>query len=163
MDAEVNTAKLIADTAGEILAKARGDLSAATDKMEARVRQDDFLFRSLMSPLVRQACYDALRSQVRKDRAKIWTAPNYTQGGNGQRLEALATTLLDFRLPHASIALRDAKREDVEAAAQWYESSASNMAHKARWLRAVAEKIGKAKVGNKLTAEQLADLQEATK
>lgn len=162
MDTEVNTTQLIADVVAESLKKAKGDLSAATDLMHARVLRDDYLLRVLMSPLVRQACYDTLRQNLRSERREVWTAPNYTKGGNGQRLEALATTLLDFRLP-LGIILRDAKRDDVEAAAQWYETSAGNMHHKARWLRAIAEKLGRGKVGSKLTAEQLAELQEATK
>lgn len=163
MDSEVNPARLISDMATECLEQAGGDLSAATDAMHERVIADDYLLRILMEPLARQACYDAIRSGIRQERAHIWTAPNYTKGGNGQRLDALATTLLDFRLPHAGIILRDAKRADVQAAALWYETSANNMQHKARWLRAVADRIGRGKVGSKLSAEQLQALQEETK
>lgn len=144
-----------------ILEECGGDVVAATDKMEKRVRAERDLFHQLMAPLVRSACYDALRKSVRTERESIWTAPNYTKGGNGERLVSASLTLLDFRLPHNLLPLREAGKDDLVAGADWYESQASNMSHKARWLRAVAAKVGNKVVGEKFTAEKLAELQEA--
>lgn len=144
-----------------ILEECGGDVVSATDKMEKRVRAERDLFHELMAPLVRNACYDALRKSVQDERRTIWTAPNYTKGGNGDRLVSASLTLLDFRLPHNLLPLRDAGKGDLVAGADWYESQANNMQHKARWLRAVAAKVGNKVVGQKFTAEKLAELQES--
>lgn len=144
-----------------ILEECGGDVVSATDKMERRVRAERDLFYALMDPLVRKACYDVLREVVRDERRTIWTAPNYTKGGNGDRLVSASLTLLDFRLPHNLLPLREAGKDDLVAGADWYESQANNMQHKARWLRAVAAKVGNKVVGEKFTAEELAKLQEA--
>lgn len=145
----------------DILDEFDGDVVAATDRMEKRVRAERDLFHELMAPLVRNACYDALRKAVQDERRTIWTAPNYTKGGNGDRLVSASLTLLDFRLPHNLLPLRDAGKDDLVAGADWYESQANNMRHKARWLRAVAAKVGNKVVGQKFTAEKLAELQES--
>lgn len=144
-----------------ILEECGGDVVSATDEMEKRVRAERDLFHELMAPLVRNACYDALRKAVQDERRTIWTAPNYTKGGNGDRLVSASLTLLDFRLPHNLLPLRDAGKDDLVAGADWYESQANNMQHKARWLRAVAAKVGNKVVGQKFTAEKLAELQES--
>lgn len=143
-----------------MLEECGGDVVAATDKMERRVRAERDLFHELMAPLVRNACYDALRKAIQNERQAIWTAPNYTKGGNGDRLVSASLTLLDFRLPHNLLPLREAGKQDVIAGADWYEKQAGDMNHKARWLRAIAERVGNAKVAKKFTAEQLQALQE---
>ena len=161
-NAEQSPHEKISVIARKALASSEGDLSKATEKMEKAVRANPTLFNELMWPLVHDACYDKLRSLVRTDREKIWTAPNYTQGGNGRRLHALASTLLDFPLPNGK-RMRDASKADLVEAATFYGTQAKDMSHKARWLDAIAARVGRKKVGDVLSAEQLAKLQEEVK
>lgn len=66
-----------------------------------------------------------------------------------------AETLLAFPLLGGRH-LRDAKRPEVLAAAEFYERQAGDMAEKGRWLHLVAGRItGARKVGDVLTEEQL--------
>jgi len=153
----------VRDVAAKSMEKAGGDIQEATDIMEQWIIGDDRLFNELMTPLVREACYNALRKTVQEERRNVWTAPNYTKAGNGDRLVSTALTLLDFRLPHNLKVLREAGKDDLIAGADWYEKHAGNMQHKARWLRAIAEKIGSKAVGEKFSAESLAKIQEAVK
>lgn len=159
-----NTDELsVRDVAAESMDKAGGDIQEATSIMERWVCGDKRLFNELMTPLVREACYNALRKTVQEERRNVWTAPNYTKAGNGGRLVSTAMTLLDFRLPHNLKVLREAGKDDLIAGADWYEKQAGNMQHKARWLRAIAEKVGSKAVGEKFSAESLAKIQEAVK
>lgn len=158
-----STELLVRDVAAEAMDKAGGDIQEATSIMERWVFGNKRLFDELMTPLVREACYNALRKTVQEERRNVWTAPNYTKAGNGDRLVSTAMTLLDFRLPHNLKVLREAGKDDLIAGADWYEKQAGNMQHKARWLRAIAEKVGSKAVGEKFSAESLAKIQEAVK
>ena len=163
MDKPVDTGQLIADTAKECLQKSRDDLAKATEAMAKSVLADDYLLRVLMTPLVRAACYDRLRDLFQQRRKAIWNAPNYTKAGNGERLESLAATLLDFPLPHNMMRLGDAGKDDLVLAAEFYESRSEDMSHKARWLRLIADNVGRAKVASKFDAIALQRLQESAK
>lgn len=152
----------------ELVLRRYGDnLAKATDDLEKRVRANKALQLALTDHLVRSACYDILRAQVRTTRSVIWNAPNYDKGGNGSRLrsvEEVLPSLYDFVLPHASIKLGDATREEVEEGAHWYELRVQDMGYKARFLRMVARKVPPGKrVREALTPEQLAKAQEGTK
>lgn len=150
-----------AELAQSCMQACQGDLAKAVEMMERKVAANHAVFREIMTPLLREACYTILRKLVRQERRAIWAAPNYTQGGNGERLEVAALTLLDFPLPHNQMPLRDARRDDVLAGADWYQAQADDMQHKARWLREIATRIGGATVAKKLSAEALNKLKEA--
>lgn len=152
----------IAAVAQKCMRDCDNNLHDAQKLMERLVAGHPPLFRDLMTPLLATACYDALRSVVRTDRGKVWTAPNYTKAGNGSRLETLGVTLLDFPLP-SGIRLRNASKADVLEGARFYSAQAADMQHKAKWLEAIAAKVGNRTVGEKFTAEKLQALQEATK
>lgn len=152
----------IAALAAEIMERA-DDIQHATDLMEREVSRDRELFDELMQPLVRMACYDALRKVAQRERRHVWTAPNYTPAGNGGRVMTAVLNLLDFKLPHNLMPLRDANKDELVEGANWYAQRAGDMAHKSRWLTAIAAKVGSKTVGEKFTADALAKIQEATK
>lgn len=152
----------VSAVAQQCLRDCGNNIHEAQKMMERIVAGHPPLFRNLMNPLMAVACYDALRRVVRADRNKVWTAPNYTKEGNGDRLESLGLSLLDFPLPNG-MALRLAHKADVLEGANFYATQAKDMTHKAAWLAAIAEKVGNKSVGEKFTAAKLQELQEATK
>lgn len=135
------------------------DVADATEKLEAAARKDKALREYLTEPYLSRACYEAVRSEYRAERAVLWTAPNYTQGGNGNRVREHARSLLDFPLPNGK-RLRDAKRADLLEAAEFYAKQAANMQSKADWLSRIAEIVGRRKVENALSEHDVAALRE---
>lgn len=154
--AEIVIRKLALDA----LEKANGDVIKATKIMERDVLQHENKYRALMDPLVSNACYTAICSAQRTQRAVIWTAPNYAAGGNGARVHVLAAgNLLMFPLPGGQ-ALGEADKEDVLSAAEFYSKQAENMSFKARWLMRIAESLtGKKIVKKVFTEDSLRKLQ----
>lgn len=130
------------------------DVATATEKLEKWARKDKALYDYLTDPYLSQACYNAIRGLCRSERRLIYTAPNYTKGGNGHRVEIHGRSLLDFPLPGGK-RLRDATRQDLLEAADFYRKQAADMASKAAWLEKISERVGKKTVGEKLTSEQL--------
>jgi len=143
-----------------------GDVQASVKKMAARVRADMGLFRELLDEMVESACYSELAKLNRDNNRAIWTAANYDPGGKGERVKALASgnALMFFRLPSGPL-LGQAKRADVDAAADFYAKQAQDMGWKARWLQMIAKHVeGNKTVAKCLTEQQLAKLKErATK
>jgi hypothetical protein len=156
----------IASVASGCLDAADGDVMRATAIMVGKVTKDSVLYRVLMDPLVREACYAALTQACRRRRRTVWDVqpPSAETQRNTVVDLARGMTLLDFPLP-GGLRLRDASRDDVAAAAEFYLNQASDMAVKGRWLRLVAQAVpGKKKVGSVLSIERLEELKiEATK
>lgn len=139
-----------------------GDVREGVRRMAKLVRADMGLFRQLLDEMVESACYSELAKLNRDNNRAIWTAANYDKGGKGERVKALAhgNALMFFRLPTGSL-LGQAKRAEVDEAAQFYSKQATDMAWKGRWLSMVAEKVeGQKTVGKCLTEHDLAKLQE---
>lgn len=150
----------VSQAAADALQAADGDVRKATEAMLAAVRKSRRLRDALTEPLLETACYAAITAQCRKQRSRIWTPPNYSEAGNGDRVIALARTLLDFPLPGGR-RLGDATRAEVVDAARFYTSHAEDMAHKARWLARVAEAVPDGqRVADALDEARLARLQE---
>lgn len=160
---------IVAEAAKHALNDADGDAQAATKLMEGWVREDAKLREALTEPLIAGACYDAVRAQVRTDRATVWTPPRTASGptataeakaGQSSRVVSLAKgNLLMFPLPGGK-ALKDATRKEISDAADFYEKQADDMGVKARWLRLVAQSItGKKSVGEVLDDDRLRELQ----
>lgn len=141
------------------LSKAGGNVIEATRLMEQEIRNNMSKYRALMDPLVSEACYSAITALQRGNRKTIWTAPNYTAGGNGKRVHALsAGNLLMFPLPSGQ-ALGSATKAEVLEAAKFYDSQALNMKTKAHWLLLVAKRLrGRTPVAKVFTNEALQTL-----
>ena len=147
---------------------------ADADSIEAAVVSEmDGLIAHYMRPENTEARLAVLRHLARAmaitikgqsicgNRAKSWTAPNYSKGGNGDRLVALADyQMLHFRLPNNGPRLCDATSEQVREAAAFYAADAADAAHKSRWLTAVADHLDS---GQKLTEQRVRALKESTK
>lgn len=137
------------------------DTRSAADLLESWARSDRELFDYLVKPWLTRACEEAVRTVTRSERAAIcrsWTAPNYTLGGNGHRVHTLGRSLLDFPLP-GGMRLRDARKDDLLGAVKFYRSQAVDMAAKASWLEAIAERVGRKQVGNVFDDETLPPLE----
>lgn len=154
----------IPDTARDALDAADGDVVRATEIMHGRVLRDPTLYRPLMDPLVKTACYQAIRSQCKQTRRALWTTEQPTAENQRGRVIALAgatmNTLLDFPLP-GGMRLADAHRDDVTAAAEFYRKQSKDMGGKAKWLQLIAQHIpAKKKVSQVMTDARLAELRE---
>ena len=150
----------VAETARECLEKAGGDVRKATPLMVERVKASRVLRDALTAPLLSNACYDAISAECRQQRRHVWTPPNYTADGNGARVIALATSLLDFPLPGGK-RLAEASRGEVAQAADFYATQAADMSHKGRWLRLVAQSVREdQRVADALDELRLAELQK---
>ncbi len=156
----------VGTAAREALDQANGDLVAATAIMEAAVHRSPRLRKDLTEPLIRDACYDAVRMVMRKQRHSVWNAPTSkpvdlkAQAEHRQRVVHLASgTLLMFPLP-GGVLLRDADRDQVMEAAEFYGRQSRDMRVKERWLRLVAAKVPEGRrVGVALTSAELETMQ----
>ena len=154
----------ITSVAQECLEECGNDLHKAQDMMVKKVRSNNRLFHLLLDPMVESACYEALGSCIRQQRSEIWTAPNYSKGGNGQRVLALAeaNNLMYFPLGDGKI-LGNATRAEILEAAERRAKQIKTMAWEERWLRLVAEHLkGRQTLlkSKALTVEQLYELKE---
>lgn len=150
----------IRELAGLMLESANGDVIEAAKLMEHEVQADDVKYRALMDPLLATACYAAVSQACRGARRDVWTAPNYTAGGNGDRVHAMAAgNLLLFPLPGGK-PLGEATKAEVIEAAVFYGKQASDMTVKARWLTRIGEQLTDEKtVAKVFTEESLRTLQ----
>lgn len=165
--AEAHDGPSIAELAAAALEACDGDVQAAARKLEADARADMTNWRVLTDHLLGQASWDAIRRAVRVTRSKVWTAPapTTTPESQAERVTALAAgNLLMFPLPGGK-RLGEATRDEVQAAAHFYEQQADDMAHKARWLQAIAAKVknAKKKVAEVLDDAKLRELRDAAK
>jgi hypothetical protein len=141
------------------LKQAKSDLRKATQLMETAVHENSEFRRLLTDPLIRTACYDHLRSVCRAKRGYIWFSENWEESGNGGRLLSAGRTLLDFPLPGGK-PFRDATKEEIQGAAEFYEIQATTLGARGAWLRAASQKMKTGQKGgevwthNKLLALQ---------
>lgn len=158
---------LVAEAARRALDDAKGDAREATRMLVEAVRQSRRLRDALLDPLISNACYDAVRAQIHIDRRNAWRQPaeklvpsRSGVTGSYRVVQLAAGTLLMFPLPGGK-KLGDATREDITAAASFYETQSADMAHKSRWLRLVSQHIEDGKtVGDVMTDKRLRELQE---
>jgi hypothetical protein len=147
--------------ARKALDAANGDVVKAVTILERKARSEPLIANALVMPLLKTACYDAIRAVCRHDRRKVWTSPNYSAGGNGERVHQLASSLMDFPLPGGK-KLAQATRDDLQEAGKFYGMQADNMAHKARWLLAIADRLeGRKMVKSCLSESDLVSLKES--
>jgi hypothetical protein len=123
---------------------------------------DAALYAELVGPYELPAALALIRDVGQSERRTVWSRPTAPDARAAILARGVTETLMDFRLP-GGMRLGDAMRADVEAAATFYADHAADMAHKARWLQAIAEKTPASKrVADALDADALAKLKEAT-
>jgi hypothetical protein len=97
------------------LAEAEGDVLRATDIMVEHVMSDTRLYKILMDPLVKTACYDAIKTQCGHQSRRIWESFQPSADAFRERVKALAQVIAsDFGLP-GSRKLDDTVRNEVAA------------------------------------------------
>jgi hypothetical protein len=146
-----------------LLAKTN-DYRQAARTLEKKAWDNRELYDAITKPYLAKACYAAVCRAGRVGRKEIWDS-NITQftapveratSQQGERL--IGASLYMFRLLHGQ-PLGEADKEDVEETARFYESQADNMAHKARWLTAIAAPMTAEKVKDLWSEDALAKLQ----
>ncbi len=150
----------VADAARKAMEGTATTAEAAKRLYEA-AQADPELYRKVMAPFEMSACMDAINMVRRNERAAIWAAPQKESKPNTSpkvMARANSYTLLDFPLP-GGLRLADATKADLVEAAKVYRTQANDMARKANWLEAIAGKIGKKRVGNALSVQDLEALQ----
>jgi hypothetical protein len=148
--------------AAKVLSDADGDVQSATEALVKVIKKDPQLYRALMDPLVREACYSKVREICRSNRQSVWNTSQPTPVTGQQAISALAqatrSMLLNFPLPGGK-ALGDATRAEVETASREYLTNGKNMVVKGRWLAAVARLVPRnCVVRQKLTEQKLQSL-----
>lgn len=143
---------LASKLAESLLAKYDNDVGKAAQVLEDRVLANETLFRDLMRPLVGMICYELVGQVVRKDRkAIIDTVKEADTAEEGlRRLISASLAMLDFPMLNGKL-LRNASAADCIETAEFYQKQAGDMAGKARWLKAIARRIGSKTVGAVLT------------
>ena len=146
------------------LQRTQQNAQAATKLLESWVHDDPNLKDALTEPLIRDACYDAIRAVFRVDRKRIWTTVDHSTdspGSSSKRVEHLASSnLMMFPLPGGK-RLKDANREDLLFASEFYMKQGHDMLTKARWLTLVSQHMtGKKRVSDVMDEKKLIDLKD---
>jgi len=150
------------ELASRTLERCKGDVQAATTELTNTIGSHPILYKTLMDPLLREACYNLIRGVCRANRRAIWHTPQPSVSTAKQNVGVLAkatrTSLLYYPL-HGGLFLKDAFKADVLNTVHYNETQGKDMLVKARWLTLVAERLpDNKKVGEVLTEKQLAAL-----
>jgi hypothetical protein len=151
-----------ASVAERFLDLANGDIREATRLMEKSVHADRSLFYQLMTPLVHNACYDAIRGVARSKRKILWNTPRHADNDADrqvQRIKAMGTgnLLMFFPLPYGGKPLGEARASDLDDAIAFYKKQSHDMHTKGIWLQLVRNALGSSrkKVCSVLSEEDL--------
>ena len=155
---QVQPEPTLSSLARETLRQCNGDVARAIKSLTDRILSDPTTLRSVIEDAVSAAVISNTNSALRHERAAVIRAsaqpPAPTMNGAVIRA-VLARNLLDFPLAPGML-LRDALKGDVLDQADRYQKQASDMDHKARWLRRVAAAVpAKKTVGQIMTAQRL--------
>lgn len=133
-----------AQLAQEAFEQAGGDMPTAADQLAALVMADRKMLAEVTPVAIRAWAAEIVRNHAAtmRVRAVASVAQDTTQRGGRLRV-ALAATLFDFPLPGGK-RLAEANAAEIRDGAANYQEKASDMAHKARWLVAVADRVGSA-------------------
>lgn len=154
---------IVAEAALAALEQAGGEQVKAAEAMKACVERDAKLKKALLEPLVAYACHQAVGLQIRQHRDRVWNPPvrPAQPSQRDQMMSIVKANLLTFPLPGGKM-LGDATREEVLAGATFYATQAKDMAHKARWLKAVHDGMGNSvTVSAVFDDDRLAEMQKA--
>ncbi|MFY7837865.1 MAG: hypothetical protein ACOVQ0_16450 [Novosphingobium sp.] len=154
----------IAQLAQEAFEKAGGDMPTAADELAALVMNDRKLSAEIMPVAMRAWAAEMVRTYAANMRVKAIASLSQDMTQRGGRLRvALAATLFDFPLPGGK-RLGDANGSEIRDGAGAYKEQAADMNHKARWLEAVADRVGTAnRADAALTLPELEALFEEAK
>lgn len=151
--------------AADALDEKNGDVQKAVNYLRLRLNKDRALLEIVLEEAVQFALSEKPRAASKATRynlvASVERAAN--RGSVVALSRGIAASLLDFRLPGGK-KIKDANRSEIEADAEFYGRQASDMGHKARWLRLIAQSIPDGKLGGDvISAERALELWEETK
>lgn len=139
-----------------------GDMPNATEALFSTVSGDQAMLAHILPGVLKAWCREQINHHVFQLRVAALSPVEDPARSNRLRT-AIAASLFDFPLPGGK-RLGDANASDIREGAALYNRSASDAAHKARWLEAVAEKVGrKNRAESALTLQQLEELYEETR
>lgn len=154
----------IAELAAKCLQNAKGDdaisrVRAATDALYRRVMRNRTLYRALMDPLVRDACYMQVSKLARSDRRIVWNNLPVSKSEDRRRITALSDgyTLRDFTLQGGK-RLCEATGDEIAEAAAKYRAQGTTELHVARWLEMVRAELPSGTARCTLSAARLKQL-----
>jgi hypothetical protein len=135
------------------------EVSVAIDRVMARLTASPELLRTIVRDAVLFAATEAAKLTVRSDRSRIIQMTTAT-GRNGVFALANGMTAALLDMPIAGgVRLRDARRDQVAAASEFYSRQAQDMSHKGRWFALIAQSVPEGRVvGDVLTDARAAEL-----
>lgn len=119
-----------------------GDMPGATQALCDVVTSDPDLLADLMPRLLRAWATNHVGTYIGNLRLDAARSVGATDQGGARLRSSLSRSLFDWPLPGGK-RLGDANAQEILEAARFYQSASSDAAHKARWLRAVAERVGR--------------------
>jgi hypothetical protein len=140
-----------------------GDFDAAAERFAKALEADREMLRKARRMAFAAWCRDQVRQAASAHRTAVFRLRSEADAARGSRLRmALSATLMDFPLPGGGL-LRDATAADCIEGASAYRHTASDAVWKARWLEAIAARVGNAIVSDVLNEEDLRALQQETR
>lgn len=131
------------EIAREYLRDADGDTQLATERLSARLRDDKQLRDTIVEDAIMAFASNTVEEQMRAERRAVWAEAgrsNQPKTPVAALANGISRALLDFPLRNGK-RLRDATREEVLEQARAYETSARDMAFKARWLILIGQRV----------------------
>lgn len=125
------------------MARNGNNTDAAEAEVYERLRGDPDLLRSMIGPVVKMASSVSVNGVIGGQRAAVFdkaAAARAARASAQGAIAVIASSLLDMPLSDGTL-LRDATRFEVIEAAERYHKLSSTMAHRARWLSAIAERV----------------------
>jgi hypothetical protein len=150
------------------LAENDNNTDAAEEYLIELFQSDPDLLRALVRGAVKSAVTTNVGGVIRDQRKAIIARQEYSKeraDAAGARIAhnfvRVVKSLLDFPLSKGTL-LKDATNVEVLASADRYEKQSSTMAHRARWLRALAERVPNGqRVGDVLTESNVKEIYDS--
>lgn len=150
----------LSELAENLLRNSDDSVTLATEKLVEMVSTDHALWIACTSHLIRSACYEVISRHCHQTRRNILKSVAHDETQRGGRLIKFGKSLMDLPLPGGK-RLCDATKADLIAAAEFYSKQAKQMNAMANLYTAIAGKVGRGTVGERLTEQQVMKIKQA--
>lgn len=144
--------------AKQCLEEADGDWEQAAQLMEARVLNDDALYKEVALPLIKRAVWALVRGASRKKRQTFFSNRRVGKDTTTGIKAVAAMNWLDYPLMGGQ-KLGDATREDLQKNIEKHVSDAKENEKKANWLSRIQSGVVTV-VRDSLSSDKIAELAE---
>jgi hypothetical protein len=146
--------------AAKALRSRDGKVEPAIKALEAMLRRDRKLLRTIVAEAIHEAVGSIVADKHRERRRTV------IRLATREDVEALAAgfgiAFGEFPLA-GGVKLKEATREQIERQAEFYQHTAIDTGHKARWLRLIAQSLRPGEVaGEKITEQRFSELWKET-